>query len=243
MKIDTYVRHTDRPRRERVWGLVAWALPCADGGSIWEHMDLTRFVAENPKAELAFLSMGPAMLSAPWTNQRDFMKQLWASKQAFCAQFFWGGGAPLPLPEGRPGDQEAFDFALDIPMLALRNNSNDMGLDSQQFTTGQPGYGSGGRIAAGRRWTADFVDEPDRFEITIHGQGNVVYAGGGTSDVTVRRTRSFRLAPGEKLAWENVPLKGGAKQSGEVVADDSGLVTIPQVSFREPSRLKIVRAR
>ena len=92
----------------------------------------------------------------------------------------------------------------------------------------------------GRRWLADFVDEPDRFEITIHGQGKVTYAGGGTSDVTPRRTRKFQPKPGQKFQWENVDLRSGKViQSGQAEAHEHGLVTIPQVRFRSPSRLKI----
>jgi hypothetical protein len=74
----------------------------------------------------------------------------------------------------------------------------------------------------------------------------VGYRGGGTSDVTIRRTRAFKPRPGERLHWENVPLKPlrrATPQSGEVVADEHGLVTIPQVIFQTPSRLKVVRAQ
>ena len=150
--------------------------------------------------------------------------------------------APQVGPQlGKPGD--TFDFALDLPFQALRNNSNDKGLDTKQFQEGIAAYGGGGRIADGRRWLADVVDEPDRFEITIHGRGKVSYAGGGTSDVTIRRTRKFKAAPGDNFTWENRPLKGGKAQSGKVVADAHGLVTLPAVSFQDPSRLKVVKTK
>ena len=242
-RIDNYIRRRPRAEMEHVWGKVDWKIPGEDGKSVWEEMDLIAFVKEDPTRELAFLSMGPASLSAPWPRQVEFMKALWAAKQPFCARFYWGGGSYLPLPEGVVGAKDAFDFALDIPMLSLRNNSNDRGLTSKRWTEGEAGYWGGGRIADGRRWLADFVDEPGRFEITIHGGGAVTYAGGGSSDVTPRRTRKFKPRPGEKFRWENVPLGGrGQAQSGEVVADEHGLVTIPQVSFSGPSRLKITRA-
>ena len=73
----------------------------------------------------------------------------------------------------------------------------------------------------------------------------MTYAGGGTSDVTIRRTRMFKPAPGEKFQWANVPLKGSRRakpQSGEVTVDASGLVTLPKVSFQDPSRLKVYKA-
>jgi hypothetical protein len=243
VRIQGYRRLPPRPQRENVWGKVDWKIPGPGGEPIWDHVNLTKHIAEQPKAAVAFLSMGPAMLSAAWTSQRNFMKQMWASKQPFCAQFFWGGGEPVPVPEGRVGEKDTWDFAVDLPMLALKSNSNDMGLNIRQWTTGEPGYGAGGRIAAGRRWLSDVVDEPDRFEITIHGGGRVMYAGGGTSDVTPRRTQKFKPAPGEKFKWENAPLQGGQAQSGEVTADENGLVTIPGVMFRGPSRLKIYKAQ
>ncbi len=244
VRAQNYTRRTPRPLREAAWGKAEWKIPGEGGRSAWEEFDLVEHV-KDPKRRLAFLSMGPAMLSSPWPNQVKLMKQLWASRQGFTARFYWGGGAHLPIPEGAVGSKDAFDFALDIPFLALRNNSNDTYLDSKQFTQGVHGYGSGGRVADGRRWLADFVDSPDRFEITIHGRGQVAYAGGGTSDVTPRRTREFKPKPGERFRWENVPLAKGARykpQSGEVVADEDGLVTVPGVSFHDPSRLKIYKA-
>ncbi|HUU20980.1 MAG TPA: hypothetical protein VM389_00460, partial [Phycisphaerae bacterium] len=147
MRIQGYDRRPPRPQREAVWGKVEWNLPGPSGKPVWEEFDLIRYVAEDPKRELAFLSMGPAMLSAPWASQVKFMKTLWETRQGFTARFYWGGGEYLPIPEGPVGTKEAFDFALDLPYLALRSNSNDMGLTSNQWTTSTPAYGSGGRIA------------------------------------------------------------------------------------------------
>jgi len=243
VRIQNYTFRTPRRRREHIWGKVEWKIPNEAGDPVWEEMDLISYVVADPKRRLAFLSMGPAGLSPPWTSQVRFMKALWRAKQAFTARFYWGGGNYLPIPEGEVGAKDAFDFALDIPMLALGNNSNDRGLTSKHFAEGVPGYWGGGRIADGRRWLADFVDEPERFEITIHGGGRVTYAGGGTSDVTPRRCRKFTPAPGDRFKWENVDLKTGKTlQSGQVVADEHGLVTVPQVQFRGPSRLKIYKA-
>ena len=245
VRVRSYRFRPPLPQREHVWGKVEWEIAADTGKPAWDEMDLISHVRADPKREVAFLSMGPASMSAPWPRQVEFMKTLWSAKQPFCARFYWGGGAHLPVPEGKVGAKTAFDFALNLPMLALRNNSNDRGLTQAPFAEAKAGYWGGGRIADGRRWVADFVDEPDRFEITIHGGGRVTYAGGGASDVTPRRTRKFRPAPGEKFKWENVPLGPRSRykpQSGEVVADENGLVTIPQVSFRDLSRLKVYKA-
>jgi len=244
LKIQGYRRYPPRPQREAAWGKVEWKIAGDSGKPIWDEFDLITYV-KDPTRNVTFLSMGPAQLSAPWPGQVTFMKQLWASKYGFAARFYWGGGEPIAIPEGTVGEKDTFDFALDLPFLALRNNSNDKGLKTKQFMEGVAAYGGGGRIADGRRWLADVVDQPDRFEITVHGMGKVAYRGGGTSDVTIRRTRKFKPAPGDEFTWENVPIKGGRvkPQSGRAVADAHGLVTLPAVSFIQPSRLKVVKAK
>ena len=248
VQIQGYKYNPPRPQREAVWGQVEWKIPNDMGIPVWDELDLIACVKADPKREVAFLSMGPASLSPAWPRQVEFMRALWEAKQPFCARFYWGGGEYLPLPETetayrRTGD--VFDISLDKPVLALRNNSNDIGLKDKPFAEGAAQYWSGGRIADSRRWLPDIVDAADRFETTIHSRARVAYGGGGTSDVTPRRCRNFKPKPGEKLRWENVDLKTGkALQSGEVAADEHGLVTIPGVQFGSAnSRLRIAKAQ
>jgi hypothetical protein len=87
-----------------------------------------------------------------------------------------------------------------------------------------------------KRTEDDIVDEPRRLAICIrlgktrrHGEWPEPTA---TADVTPRRARRFRPAPGETVRWENWdhsdpdrPKKIG---EGEVTADAHGLVTVPK---------------
>ena len=85
------------------------------------------------------------------------------------------------------------------------------------------------RIADGRRWLADFVDEPDRWAMTV---GLIAKAPQDvcTVDVTPRRRQHFQTKPGDKVTWTSTPLAGGHKpQAGEATADRWGIVTLGKV--------------
>jgi len=57
-----------------------------------------------------------------------------------------------------------------------------------------------------------------------------------TVDVTPRRLQQFKLRPGDRVAWT---LSG---QSGEAVADQWGLVTVPRLEIsRSLSTLTLTR--
>jgi poly(3-hydroxybutyrate) depolymerase len=60
-----------------------------------------------------------------------------------------------------------------------------------------------------------------------------------TTDVTMRRLQQFRVTPGAKLEW-NMVRAGKVLQSGKVLADANGIVTVPDVTVTDsPSQLKI----
>jgi hypothetical protein len=62
-----------------------------------------------------------------------------------------------------------------------------------------------------------------------------------TVDVTPRRCQKFKPQPGEKFQWTNTPAASDKPvQSGEVAADQYGLVTIPAVTVSKgKNRLSI----
>ncbi|OPX21996.1 MAG: hypothetical protein B1H04_05715, partial [Planctomycetales bacterium 4484_123] len=66
-----------------------------------------------------------------------------------------------------------------------------------------------------------------------------------TVDVTPRRLKNFRPAPGEKFKWTNTSLANKRLlQSGTVTADEWGLVTLKGVTVtRGRNRLEIRRPR
>jgi hypothetical protein len=64
-----------------------------------------------------------------------------------------------------------------------------------------------------------------------------------TVDITPRRSQKFRATPGERFKWSNTSLAGQRElQSGEVVADASGLVTLEKVVVdKSRNRIRIWR--
>jgi hypothetical protein len=107
-----------------------------------------------------------------------------------------------------------------------------------------------GGINLWQRWDpAGLVDEPDRWALTIwlaspdkEGR-NGCPSDSATTDLTPRRCQKFEARPGETFRWTNAADPDGAvAQSGTVVADRDGLVTLPQlVISKTKHRVKIER--
>lgn len=61
-------------------------------------------------------------------------------------------------------------------------------------------------------------------------------------DVTPRRCQQFKVKPGTKVNWSNFPAAGQkAVQSGSVIADRWGFVTVPKVQVGKAGNRLIVR--
>jgi hypothetical protein len=110
--------------------------------------------------------------------------------------------------------------------------------------TGDPSSGDprGGFNRFARWEPASIVDTPDRWEMTLrlHTAAPVSTA---TADVTPRRLQALTHTPGRSYAWENrqQPTQTTV-QSGTVVADASGLLTLPDVRLaKDGNRIIITR--
>ncbi|MBE3134460.1 MAG: hypothetical protein IMZ55_13380 [Acidobacteria bacterium] len=58
-----------------------------------------------------------------------------------------------------------------------------------------------------------------------------------TTDLTPRRCQKFKAAPGDGFRWTRTAVEGGAiEQSGTVVADRDGLVTVPGLALSKAKR-------
>jgi hypothetical protein len=77
--------------------------------------------------------------------------------------------------------------------------------------------------------THDVVDDPGRWAMTV-GLINTAPKDVSTVDITPRHVQAFRAHPGARLRWINTSLHNKqVVQSGEVVVDRWGLVTLPNV--------------
>ncbi len=83
---------------------------------------------------------------------------------------------------------------------------------------------------------AAIVDTAQHFEVTLRSR-----AGSQTADVTPQRTAAFKVIPGSTVTWQNINvLTTQVLQSGSVIADSRGLVTIPGVQILTGSGNRLV---
>ena len=99
-----------------------------------------------------------------------------------------------------------------------------------------------GQVNAFFRWEV-LADEADHFKIALRllrqdeWESRVTFPTASVADVALRRLRKFRLAPGERFAWEY------ATSSGECAADGCGVPTVERLEVvREPRTLVLRRA-
>ena len=85
------------------------------------------------------------------------------------------------------------------------------------------------------------ADEADRFEIALRllrpdeWESRVTFPEASVADVSIRRIQKFRLAPGERFAWEY------AGASGECAADEDGVPTVERLEVVREVRTLILR--
>lgn len=229
---------------ERVYGNLGWKLPYGDGGrSAFEHFDDAAFVRTDPAREtpLICFSNGKNDSGIGWPQAQAFWKALQETRRPHV--FVWGQGGHgqrARLPGPRPGERELrLDVRVDrtIPAFTRCTLDDDPG-------NGEPEDGD----AAGQSnlhlfWEDEgIVDEASRWGMTLRVTRGAP-SDACTADVTPRRCRAFRPAPGTRVRW-TVREEGREVQSGEVAADRWGLVTAPAVRLRkEGGRLEFRAVR
>jgi len=122
-------------------------------------------------------------------------------------------------PEKFSGLWYGLDITNDMPVPAITGASGDV--DSEADGNANGWY----------TWK-DAKETAEGFEITFHGPA-------GKFNLTPRRLSKFKIAPGDKVAWEIVPVqvktwsrsKKPEPKSGQAVADAHGLVTLTGVEL------------
>ena len=95
------------------------------------------------------------------------------------------------------------------------------------------------------RWKTDnIVDEADRWEMTVYLVANAP-KDECTVDLTPRRVQKFSVTPGRKFKWTNTSVKESKElQSGAVVADKWGLVTLEKLTVTKgANRVRLTPAK
>ncbi len=219
----------------------------------WEHMNICKWIRENPSVELPYLVVRPTASShvgdmGPWTWP-ELYRALHDTKRAFSARH---GGVWSGAP--RAGTIMAGRIRRDQSLPAFGRSSLD-GMPGDGDMSNNGGLGADGDVVADLNgfllWETDtIVDRPDRWEMTVYldpGEPERERPGAPadtcTADLTPRRCRQFAARPGEEFTWSNVFMKEGREESGRTTADRWGLVTVERLKITKGrNRIRIWRA-
>ncbi len=140
------------------------------------------------------------------------------------------------------GSFDIFDLDLNSPYVAFTHASTDEPLPWPDGFLAKNDLGRNpGQRNAYFRWR-NVADTEERFEvelrlITDKDWTTKIFTlpAESVADVTPRRIRNFSIRAGERVAWEY------AGQSGTVMADATGHVTIPQLTITAKPRALVLR--
>jgi len=256
---------TSREGRKHYW---RWGLPDHDrnwlGISHLDYLDLAQWVREHPDVELPYWICSPAYGAFPDHTLGDFGFKPWQefigamqqTRRAFAA--VWMSNGP-GLVQGVCRDM--------VPQIKLHQSLpafTNCSLDTSPMTDHPKGSYYPGRfdddfqkyadkeggINLYQRWQPETtVDKPGAWAVTVwltgpdgHGEYGAP-ANQATTDVTPRRCRQFKPAPGAEFHWTSTRLADGkVLQSGTATADRWGLVTLKNVQIsREKHRIEIAK--
>jgi pimeloyl-ACP methyl ester carboxylesterase len=225
----------------RMYGRPEWNVKFEDGTPVWDYFDDVWYLRQHPEAETPFItfSNGKNDSGIGWPQAVDFLRALQETKRPHL--FVWGRaghGQRAIMPVDGGSRVMPLDLRVTRSLPAFTNCSLDDDPGGGVPADGAPS----GQVNAYLGWdTDDIVDERDVWEMTVRLTRQAPQAS-CTVDVTPRRCQHFRARPGERFTWSSSE-GGRAAQSGTVVADQWGLVTLPAVSVgKGGTRLRIARA-
>jgi pimeloyl-ACP methyl ester carboxylesterase len=236
-----------RSSYELVYGAPELDVKFEDGTPAWDYYDDVWFLRQNPGTEIGLLtfSNGKNDTGIGWEQSVDFFRALQDTRRPHV--FVWGQQGhgqrammPGNLPQGPAAGQRSMplDLRTDQSLPAFsRCRLDDAPGDGSQ-SSGDPE----GQVNLFLLWdTKDLVDEPQLWELTVRLAATAPVRSTQV-DITPRRCQRFRVAPRESVSWSNVEA-GRVVQQGEVVADEWGLVTLPQVVVTKAGNRVRIRAR
>ncbi|HZE98149.1 MAG TPA: prolyl oligopeptidase family serine peptidase [Planctomycetota bacterium] len=232
---------------ERVYGESVWKLPFQDGKTpAFDWFDDAAFVRRDPARDtpLIIFANGKNDGDIGWPQAHEFWKALQETKRPHV--FRWGQaghGQRALLPGPDPGERElGIDVRLDRTLPAFTRCSLD-----DDPGDGDPANGAAeGQSNLHLVWetAADqVVDEVGRWSMLLK-LNKKAPKDSCSVDVTPRRCLQFRAPSRSKVRWRSLSVDGNELQSGEVVADASGLVTAPGVEVtKRGTRLTVELVR
>jgi len=200
----------------------------ADGKTPYlQRMDSVKF-AESHHEDLPFYawSIGRHDGFATWKEEVDMVKALTSAHHGLAMSWNDGGHSDGPAPMAKIKKYYPCElFALDRSYPALGNSSIDDNMGTGELAGKDLKEGDGdkeGSINLGFAWS-DVTDDAAAWSVKI---SNDLCKGPMTVDVTPRRCQKFVAKAGEKFTWTT-----SAGASGNVTADEFGLVTVAKVAI------------
>jgi len=206
------------PDMERLWGKIAWDLKTDQGKSVWDDNNITQMVRDAPaRTEWPLVTIAGTYF---YQSSREFFSAMLAKKQPIITYFNqWGGKMQPVTTSGNWTNMIYEDVRKDLSLPAFRGpEAAQLDKDARRYVTA---------LNLAMRWdTADIVDQPGRYEITLRRAGRR----DATTDVTLRRLQKFKVARGRSYAWQfnpTVPDRRAKPQNGQITVPADGLITIP----------------
>jgi len=218
--------YPDRPRFRHnispslVAGLDFATLLMEDGVTLFrDRMDAVKYVDETDELPFVGWGIGRRDGYATWQEQLDFVAKMTETHHAFA--FSWNDG------DHSTGTQAITLVKTDYPpsRFALHQSYPAFGHSSLDDDLGDGDPANGdlvGGINLGFDWTVT-TDDTNDWVVTL---SNHRATGPMTVDVTPRRAQKFVVTPGATVQFSS-----STGQSGTVVADAAGLVTVPGVAI------------
>ncbi len=223
-----------------------------------EYLDLAQWVRQHPNTELPYWVCHPSygkfaahtlgdLGFKPW---QDFILAMQETKRAFAA--IWNANGQGELKDLIKNQLPKITQDQSLPAFSR------VSFNRSPYTTKPRGpftkklkrvyekkmdmdfinhADRDGGINLYQRWEPQsIVDEPQNWAMSIWLAKNSPEEV-ATMDITPRRLQKFNVQPGETVRWQ---VEGGHGQSGTVLADQNGLVTLPAVTIsKSKSRILI----
>jgi hypothetical protein len=228
---------------EQVLGKADWKIPHESGLAAFDEIDGARWLRSNPAAETPFLaySNGKNDIAIGWAQAVEFTRALQETRRPHI--FVWGQeghGQRAYFPTATGGGdnvKQGLDIRLDRPLPAFTRCSLD-----DEMGTGEPQNGApSGQLNLYLRWDpGTIVDAPDRHEVEVYLIPSSP-APEAVTDLTPRRLRAFKPAPGSRVAWTSASRDGKELQKGELSVDATGLLTVEKLVVGRDRRRVVLR--
>ncbi|KKL81634.1 hypothetical protein LCGC14_1992790 [marine sediment metagenome] len=197
-------------------------------GGVWDYQNYAKWSLDNMATESAWftVSHGQRDGSVVFEPVPDFLAALQKSKRPFAAVWnqrghSWSGYGT------RNNSWGAFKIRIDetVPALANASNNDDPRKTKSGQINGKLEWSAPGNDFDAKSADDDIVDTAATWAMNIRS-----LSGPATVDVTPRRCKRFKPAPGAKCTWQNLDFSNPAKPKvvdrGTVAADKYGLVTV-----------------